>query len=56
MNDAEKLARWKSELERLRISWRWGDTRRFHSNSNKLSRQRWLVDHIAAAETKQSKI
>jgi hypothetical protein len=53
----EKLDRWKSELSHLEksITWRWGDTRRFQSNSRKIERRQWLIDHIYDAEHKRLK-
>jgi len=49
---AERVARWRIELERLVIVPRWGDTRRFHSDSVRIARRQWLIAHIADAETR----
>ena len=44
------LDRWEQELARLRVTFRWGETRRFQSNTHKINRQQWLIEHIAAAK------
>lgn len=51
----EKIARWQAELDRIKITFRWGETRRFHSNTRKIERQRWLLDHIMAARLELEK-
>lgn len=43
------IARWQAEIERIQFSWRWGETRRFHSNKRSHERREWLIQHIAAA-------
>jgi len=50
-----KLQRWETELQLLTssVSWRWGETRRFHSNHRKLGRISWLIEHIAAVRAAQ---
>lgn len=46
------IARWQSELDRLNVTWRWGDTRRFHTNARKIARTAWLIRHIADAKAR----
>jgi hypothetical protein len=48
---AAKIAKWEAELARIKCSYRWGETRRFQSNTRKIARQNWLISKIAEART-----
>ena len=50
-----KRERYEQELAALtrRISWRWGETRRFYTNHHKLARRNWLIVHIAEERAKE---
>jgi len=50
MTKDEQVARWQMELDRLTIVPRWGEVRRFHSDTVKIARRQWLLQHIANAE------
>lgn len=52
MTKNEQVARWQMELDRLTIVPRWGEVRRFHSDTVKIARRQWLLQHIAAAQAK----
>jgi len=41
------VADYQEELDRIHVSWRWGDARRFHSNHRKIARINWLMEKIA---------
>jgi len=49
----EKIAKYEAELQRLReaITWRWGETRRFQSNTNKINRRNWLIGKLVELKT-----
>lgn len=49
MTKDEQVARWQMELDRLTIVPRWGEVRRFHSDTVKIARRQWLIQHIANA-------
>jgi hypothetical protein len=54
----DKINRWNAELESVSasVTFRWGETRRFHSNTNKIKRINWLIDHIAEASCKLKRL
>jgi len=49
---AGQIEKWQRELDGLQISDRWGETRRFQSNTRKLERREWLIDHLSTARVK----
>lgn len=51
-----KINDWQSELDRLNTTWRWGDTRRFQTNTHKIGRRAWLIRRIADAKTRLQKL
>ncbi len=48
----ERISKWQAELDKISITWRWGETRRFQSNSRTIDRRTWLIEHISAAKAK----
>ena len=46
MAKADRIIKWQEELDRLSVTWRWGETRRFQSNKRKIDRREWLINHI----------
>ena len=44
-----KIAKYEAELEKIHksIIWRWGETRRFHSNARKIERRNRLISKLA---------
>ena len=49
----KRLDRWRDELKRLQMSWRWGECRRFQSNGRKIERREWLIGHITEAKAER---
>ena len=52
MDVTKQLERYEKELEILSVTWRWGETRRFHSNIRKIERRNWLIKKIAELRSK----
>ena len=52
MDVTQQLEKYEKELEILSVTWRWGETRRFHRNIRKIERRNWLIKKIAALRLK----
>ncbi len=48
----EKIAKYDAELQSITVTWRHGETRRFHSNANKINRRNWIVGKLAELKAK----
>jgi hypothetical protein len=53
MTTDDRIAKYEAELQRLNVSFRWGETRRFHSNTKKIARCNWLISKLATLRTGQ---
>jgi len=47
------ISQYEAELDRIQVSDRWGECRRFQSNQRKIERRNWLINKISTMKTER---